>query len=227
MVGTTCGRRDTGQRGIRGAAKDPVRSKAEALRRARTKVRRYCTENRLRFMWTFTYRGDGEHDLRKVRRDVERLLASVRASRGKAFPYLWVPELHKTEHGIHVHMGVPFYFDQALLEKLWGRGWVWCSDKKPKGAAAFLGYQIAARYLSKYLGKAFDTAEFGCHRYERAQGYEITVERTIRHDMDDGREYAEQRFGFPVVFEWSSASAEAWEGPPLVVLFFAGPAPDD
>jgi hypothetical protein len=106
VVGTTCGRRDTGQRGIRGAAKDPVRSKAEALRRARTKVRRYCTENRLRFMWTFTYRGDGEHDLRKVRRDVERLLASVRASRGKAFPYLWVPELHKTEHGIHVHMGM-------------------------------------------------------------------------------------------------------------------------
>jgi hypothetical protein len=98
---------------------------------------------------------------------------------------------------------------------------------KAEGAAPFVGYQKAARYLSKYLGKAFDTTEFGCHRYERAQGYEITVERTIRHDMDDGREYAEQRFGYPVVFEWSSASDEEWEGPPLVVLFFAGPAPDD
>jgi hypothetical protein len=45
--------------------------------------------------------------------------------------------------------------------------------------------------------------------------------------MDDGREYAEQRFGFPVVFEWSSDSSEEWRGPPVVVLFFAGPAPDE
>ncbi len=177
-------------------------------------------------MWTLTYRGDGEHDLAVVRRHVERLLSKVRRDLGQSFPYLWVPELHKTGHGIHVHMAVPVWFSQKKLGALWGRGFVWCSDMKPKGACSFAGSQVAARYLGKYIGKAFEVAEFGRHRYERAQGYEIVCERTIRYDMDDGRDYAELRFGCLPVFEWSSEGDETWRGPPVLVLFFAGLAPD-
>lgn len=42
---------------------DPDRAKAEAARRARSKVRRYCAANRLNRLGTLTYAGDGCHDV--------------------------------------------------------------------------------------------------------------------------------------------------------------------
>ena len=49
---------------------DPVRSAAEAARRARTKTRRYCAANGLNRLGTLTYRGEGCHDPLVLRRDV-------------------------------------------------------------------------------------------------------------------------------------------------------------
>lgn len=46
---------------------DPERAKAEAARRARGKVRRYCAANRLNRLGTLTYRGSGCHDPRGLR----------------------------------------------------------------------------------------------------------------------------------------------------------------
>lgn len=57
--------------------------------------------------WTLTHAGAGEHRIAKVRRHVERFLAKiVKARHGERFPYVWVPELHESGHGIHVHMAV-------------------------------------------------------------------------------------------------------------------------
>lgn len=177
-------------------------------------------------MWTLTYRGEGVHDLDQMRRHVERFLAKVRVDLRDGFAYLWVPELHKSGHGLHVHMAVPMWFDQRRLAELWGHGFVWCSDMKPKGLCAVAGSQRAAAYLSKYVGKAFEVAAFGRHRYERAQGYEIVCVKTVRYDMDDGREYAELYFGLRPFRVWTSEEAAEWKGPPVVVLFFMGTVPD-
>jgi len=208
-------------------AKNPERTKGEAVRRARTMVRRYCTEHRLTYMWTLTYAGDGEHDLAKVRRHVERLIAAVAAEQGGRFPYLWVPELHKSGHGIHVHMAVPFYFDQKKLTKLWGRGHVWCSSMGRRGTCGHARAKAAAGYVSKYVGKAFEVAEFGRHRYERAQGFPVTSYRVDFHTLDDGQDYVVAVFACAPSYVWDSSTVEEWAGPPCRVLFFMGRAPDD
>lgn len=44
-----------------GEASDPERAVAEAARRARGKIRRYCTAHRLNRLGTLTYRGEGNH----------------------------------------------------------------------------------------------------------------------------------------------------------------------
>jgi hypothetical protein len=91
-----------------------------------------------------------------------------------------------------------------------------------KGSCGFAQASAAARYVSKYVGKAFEIAEFGRHRYERAQGFPITSYRVRRYDMADGREYAEHVFRCAPSFVWSSTDEEDWSGPPCFVLFFMG-----
>ena len=67
--------------GVRGAAADPVRSRAEAARRARGKVRRYCAANRLNRLGTLTYRGEGCHDSHRVRADLGVFFRDLRVAR--------------------------------------------------------------------------------------------------------------------------------------------------
>ena len=67
---------------------DPDRARAEAARRARTKVRRYVVANRLNRFVTLTYAGDGCFDPKAVRADVGSFFRSLRpALGGSAFPY--------------------------------------------------------------------------------------------------------------------------------------------
>src|SRR3954468_18608321 len=72
---------------------DPDRSASEAARRARGKLRRYGTANRLNRLGTLTYRGRGCHDPQQFRRDVGVFFRRLRRSLGgDPFPYMWVPE---------------------------------------------------------------------------------------------------------------------------------------
>ena len=73
-------------------------------RRARSKLRRYCAANGLTRLATLTYAGEGVHDPVLLRRDLAVFFRTLRtALGGKALPYVWVPEWHKTDHGLHVH----------------------------------------------------------------------------------------------------------------------------
>jgi hypothetical protein len=93
-------------RGTGGAGSDPERSRAEAARRARGQVRRYCATNRLNRLGTLTYAGRGCHDPRALRADLAGLFRALRrALGGEAFAYVWVPEWHKSGHGLHAHRG--------------------------------------------------------------------------------------------------------------------------
>jgi len=221
-----------GQRAVdrsrrRDAPRDVERCKREATKRAQRELRRFCKSHRLFFMWTLTYGDGGQRDLRQLRRQVERLVAKVQESRnGEAFPYAYVVEPHKDGERLHVHMAVPYFFDQRRLSLLWGHGFVWCTDKRKRGECAQVGANRAASYLAKYVGKTFEHAEFGRHRYEVAKGWRVERYEVRRRDLDDGQRYCEALFMAAPEFVWDSSTCDDWHGPPVRVLFFSGGADD-
>src|SRR5438045_1909415 len=73
-------------------ATEPADTAADAARRARTHVRRYCAANRLNRLGTLTYRGSGCHDPVALRGDVAMFFRRLRTRVGELLPYLWAPE---------------------------------------------------------------------------------------------------------------------------------------
>ena len=96
-----------GRREGSGRRPDPERAAAEAARRARGKIRRYCAANGLNRLGTLTYAGAGCHQPAQLRADVATFFRGVREGlRGGAPPYLWVSQWHPGGHGLHVHFAV-------------------------------------------------------------------------------------------------------------------------
>lgn len=217
--------------GVGGPAADPERARLEAGRRARARLRRYCAANRLNRFGTLTYRGKGLHDQRQVRRDVGQFFRSVREQLGgDPLPYVWVPEWHKTDHGLHLHFAVGRFVPRGVLEKAWGRGWVSIKliGNLPAGSGAMAEARVAAGYLSKYVAKSFqDEAEGrerprGLHRYDVAQGF--TPRTTVIRGATRAEvlEHAAGAMGGPPDVFWSSSEVEDWQGPPAVWVQWRG-----
>jgi len=197
----------------------PLDSRDDATRRARGKVRRYCAANRLNRLGTLTYRGDGCHDPAGLREDLGGFFRRLRASVGERFPYLWVPEWHKSGHGLHAHFAVGRYVRHGALEAAWARGFVHITllGDLPTGSGALGEARLASRYLSKYVGKDLGEGKAaGLHRYEVAQGFQpksieldgATVEAVVG--------WAESLMDRPAGHVWRSRDDEAWNGPPAV-----------
>ena len=109
----------------RGMSSDPERSAAEAGRRARSRLRRYCAANRLNRLGTLTYAGAGNHDPRLLREHLGLFFRELRGRVGaEPLPYVWVPEWHKSGHGLHAHFAVGRFVPRGLIESSWGRGFV-------------------------------------------------------------------------------------------------------
>lgn len=201
-------------------ARDPVRARAEAGRRARGKVRRYCAAHRLNRLGTLTYAGEGVFDPRQVRTDVGLFFRALRSSMGgRPFPYVWVPEWHKN-HGLHLHFAVGRFIAYGLIKQTWGRGIVNIKrlSDLPVGSTSLDEARKAAGYLSKYVTKDFDTDESsrlaGLHRYEVAQGFQPPVRRLTGPTQEDviGQACVLMR-GIPSI-RWFSDEADEWRGPP-------------
>lgn len=220
------------RRGVRvGPAADPERARAEAGRRARARLRRYCAANRLNRFGTLTYRGEGLHDQRQVRRDVADFFRALRTELGgEPLPYAWVPEWHKTDHGLHLHFAVGRYVPRGAIERAWGRGYVSIKllGNLPAGSGSLAESRVAARYLSKYVAKSFEDDAVGrerpkgLHRYDVAQGFTpriIVLRGTSRAEV---MEQASGAMGGPPDFLWSSADVEDWQGPPAVWVQWTG-----
>lgn len=160
-----------------GEGANSARSLQEAGRRARTAARRYIVANRCDKMITFTY-AQACHDRDQFVADMHAFWLALRAALGgKPFPYLWVPEWHKS-HGLHAHAAVSQYIPFALILSLWGRGRVRIERMAGAPAGRSAGVvaeraRICARYLAKYIGKAFDDERrvLGRHRYDIGQGF--------------------------------------------------------
>lgn len=207
--------------GVRGQAGDPQRARAEAARRAKGRLRRYCAANRLNRLGTLTYAGAGCHDPREVRRDVGVFFRNLRRSLGGvAFPYAWVPEWHKTDHGLHLHFAVGRYVKRGVIAEAWGRGFVHIKllGDLGVGFGALEESRKAAGYLSKYVTKSFADVErpLGLHRFDVAEGFQPQRVRLSGRSADDVLTQASQRLGSLPVRRWSSAEVADWQGAPAI-----------
>lgn len=205
-----------------GTGRDPERAAKEAARRARAKLRRYCAANRLNRLGTLTYGEPRCSDPYELRQHVGQFFRELReALGGRPLPYIWVPELHKDGVHFHVHFAVGQYVPQRRIKTTWGRGFVGIKrlGGGPIGSESLGEARIAARYLSKYVGKTFDDPTVrvpGMHRYEVAQGYQPKVLRLYGTTSEAVIEQASAVFGVAPAVRWNSEEVELWVGPPAI-----------
>jgi hypothetical protein len=209
-----------GSAGAGATVADSERSAADAARRARAKVRRYCAANRLNRLGTLTYAGSGNHDPAKLRGDLAEFFRRLRSTVGQPFPYLWAPEWHPGGHGLHAHFAVGRWIAQGDVKRVWGRGHVHMKllGDLPVGSGTLGEARLAARYLAKYVGKdlAAGGQPSGLHRYEVAQGFQprgVPITGVSAHEVI---EWAEVYMESPAERVWQSREEETWVGPPAV-----------
>ena len=202
-----------------GPAVEPGDSQADAARRARGKVRRYCAANRLNRLGTLTYAGAGCHDPARVRDDLGAFFRRLRGCVGDPFPYLWVPEWHKQGHGLHAHFAVGRWIAQGEIRRAWGRGFVHIKllGDLPVGSGTLGEARLAARYLSKYVAKDLGGDHpAGLHRYEVAQGFQPRRIMLDGPTADEVVGWAASYMGAAPERVWLSHQAKDWAGPPAV-----------
>ena len=205
---------------------DPERARVEAARRARTKLRRYCAANGLNRLGTLTYAGEGCRDPRAFRQHLGVFFRRLRRRLAvEALPYAWVPEWHKSGHGLHAHFAVGRFVPRSDIEAAWGRGFVHIKllSDLPVGSGRLGEARLAAWYLSKYVGKAFDERRGeGLHRYEVAQGFQPEVVPVAGRTVDEALDRACEVMGGPPSRVWHSDENEQWQGPPAVWASWPG-----
>jgi hypothetical protein len=148
---------------------------------------------------------------------------------GEPFPYLWVPEWHKTGHGLHLHFAVGRYVPRSKIEAAWGHGFVHIKllSGTPAGAGTWGEARRAAGYLSKYVAKTFSDTNGserpkGLHRFDAAQ--EFTPSSVLLRGTSPGdvtRQASELMGGWPAKV-WTSEQAEGWQGPPALWMAWDG-----
>ncbi len=207
-------------------APDPQRSRAEAARRARGRLRRYCADNRLNRLGTLTYGPPFCLDPRQARADAGVFFRQLRSEFGAPFPYVWVPVWHADKERLHLHFAVGQFIHRSLIEKAWGHGFVHIKllSDLPVGSGKREEGRKAAAYLSKYVSKSFEAPTLkGLHRFDVAQGFQpkkVTAYGLTKQDalaqaslLHDGHQPGHV---------WSSYEAEFWSAPPSVWALWAG-----
>lgn len=207
------------------AAVDVERSQAEAGRRAKAKLRRYCAANRLNRFATLTY-AEASFDQEQLRVQVAEFFRGLRRDLGGSpLPYAWVPEWHPGGHGLHVHFAVGRYVSKRLIDDVWGRGLTHIKliGDLPAGSGALEEARAAGRYLAKYVSKSIgDERVPRLHRYEVAQGFQ-PEKVPLAGDSDEAViAQASERMGSEPVLFWRSAEQEGWRGPPAYWCAWAG-----
>lgn len=228
--GCFVGAREYHRGGGSGPAADPQRAALEAGRRARGRLRRYCAANGLNRLGTLTYAGDGCHDPRQARADVGRFFRRLRVGLGgEPFPYVWVPEWHKSGHGLHLHFAVGRFVPRSQIVDAWGHGFVHIKllSGCPAGSGTWGEARRAAGYLSKYVAKTFgdedqDQRPRGLHRFDVAQ--EFTPRSLLLRADSPGQLIGEASGlmgGLPATV-WTSGQVAGWQGPPALWLQWDG-----
>jgi len=210
----------TGTHLASGGERDGEHSFEVAAQRARGQIRRYAVANRLNRLGTLTYGPPFCRDPLQLRRDVGSFWVQLRgALGGKAFPYLWVPELHKDRERWHVQFLVGKWIARSAIKSAWDHGFVHIKllGDLPARSSAAAEARIGAKYTSKYVVKDLQ-ALGGLHRYEVAQGFQ--PERfpfTARSDDEALHILVRDWFdGEEPETIWRSREKEQHDGPPML-----------
>jgi hypothetical protein len=202
------------------------RSRQEAARRARAKLRRYCAANRLNRLATLTYAGEGCFEPVRLREDVGGFFRGLRGELGgERFPYAWTSEWHPGGHGLHVHFAVGRYVRERLIRQAWGRGITHIKriQDLPVGSGAVEEARRAAGYLAKYVSKSLDEDPTpGLHRYEVAQGFQPRVVPFQAESESAVIAAASEVMGGEPVQVWRSSTVEGWRAAPAYWCAWAG-----
>jgi hypothetical protein len=202
---------------------EPDRSAAEAARRARARVRRYCVENRLNRLGTLTYGPPFCRDPRAVRGHVGGFFRRLRTETGP-LPYLWVPELHEDGERYHLHFGVGQFVHWRSIRRAWPHGFIHIKliGDLPVGSGTIGEARVTAGYLGKYVGKALEDGPAGLHRYEVAQGFQPLCQRIVGTTLEEVLAKAAEVMGSPPAEVWDSATVADWAAPHSVRATWAG-----
>jgi len=204
--------------------RDPSANRRRAESRARVSVRRYCAANGIDRLASLTFAPPFCTDPDELRRHLARFVRRLRYERGKKFPYVWVPELHKDGVKLHAHFGLNSFIAKDRLAELWGHGWTDIRLVRSRESRSPADHsRVTARYLSKYVGKAFDESDtFGCHRYEVAQGCQPRCDRRVFPSEQEARDWAVSLMGDALPTRvWNSTAQPDWEGPDVEVAFWS------
>lgn len=206
------------------SAADPDCARAEAARRARAKVRRYCVANGLNRLGTLTYGPPRCSDPAQLRADLSEFFRALRSALGgKSLAYLWVPERHR-DGNLHAHFAVSQHVRKTVIGAAWARGFVGIKllSDLPVGSTKRDEARRAAGYLSTYVSKTFEHPHlFGRHRYDVAQGFQPPVQRLAGRSADDVLDQACRVMGTRPSQAWSSLEVEDWDRPPAVWFAWA------
>lgn len=209
--------RDRGSGGP--AASDSDRAAAEAARRAKGQIRRYCTANRLNRLGTLTY-AESCRDPALTRAHLGEFFKRLRRDvRGGRLPYVWVPQWHPGGHGLHAHFAVGQYVPRRAIEQAWPHGYtsIKLIGDLPVGSGAAEEARKASRYLARYAGR--ETAGEkppGLHRYEVAQGFQPERFRILGRTCDEVLGLASEWHAAAPAHVWRSDEEKDWHGPPAV-----------
>jgi hypothetical protein len=192
-----------------------------AVRRARSRVRRYCAANGLNRLATLTYAPPFCRDPRLLREHVGVFFRTLRRMRGgEPFPYLWTGERHKDGERLHAHFAVGDYVPRGLIERAWPHGFVHIKliGDLPYGATVLVEARKAAGYLSKYVGKSFADQISGLHRYEVGERFPPRQVRFRGRTSEEVIEWAIDQMGRVADFVQPSTEWNDYRGPSAVFL---------
>lgn len=206
----------------RGSAADPERAATEAGRRARSTLRRYCAANGLNRLGTLTYRGQGNHGPVLLREHLAAFFRELRNGlEGRPFAYAWVPEWHKSGHGLHAHFAVGRYIQRSVIQKAWPHGFVHIKliGDLPVGAGRLSESRVAGGYLAKYVAKTFGEdrdPRLGRHRYDVAEGFQPKKIHLTGSSVGEVLAQASEVLHAAPETLWASSTVDDWRGPPTV-----------
>ena len=200
---------------------DSQRAEEEAARRARAKMRRYCTHNGLNRLGTLTFAPPGCYDPLEARILVAKFFKNLRLDVGPKFPYLWVTEWHKT-HGLHVHFVVNKFIHKSSINRAWpqGHNFIKLLGDLPTGSNAHYEARTAAGYLAKYIGKDTDDKRRPkrLHRYEIAQGFTPIPTKIFAPTLSEVMSIAQSVMKREQSYFWSSNDQADWGATPAVFV---------
>ena len=181
------------------------RSRREAVRRARQRVRELVFDYDLRLLWTLTY-ADQQVDHRAVVHSTSAFSRRLRVKGARA-PRLIVPEQSFTGRW-HLHMAVPMAFEEEVLHSSWRQGAVHGPDMHQAHSDG------ALEKLTSYLTKAFDNHPKGARRYVTSAGLRPIEQRFTATNAAAALAMASERLGAaPQHWDWYAGTFMAFFDP--------------